>query len=130
MTPDSTPFASISAFFLQDPVLRSAQVGLGALAALLLFLLLFTLRDILPRTHSLLLQAFCIVLVALLPVVGFLLYLLIRPSRTLHERAMEDVLLEVHAAMHPTPAVQPAPEPTPPPSAQASSDSTPTPTLP
>jgi len=34
----------------------------------------------------------CIILVAVLPVVGFFLYLLIRPARTIKERDLEEML--------------------------------------
>lgn len=61
---------------------------LGA-ACIVIFLVLFTTRDILLRSQSFLLQIFCIVLVAVLPVAGFLIYLLIRPSRTLAMRRLE-----------------------------------------
>lgn len=68
-------------------------------AFLLIFLVLFATRDIILRTNSFLLQVICILLVAALPVVGFLIYLLIRPSRTLAqrglERQVEDLLLRL-----------------------------------
>ncbi len=72
---------------------------------IVVFLVLFATRDILLRTHSFLLQVFCILVVAVLPVLGFLLYLLIRPSRTLAERRLEhkmDLILErtSHAQQH------------------------------
>lgn len=58
-------------------------------AFLVIFLVLFATRDIILRTHSFLLQVVCILLVAAFPIVGFLLYLLIRPSRTLAQRELE-----------------------------------------
>ncbi len=58
-------------------------------AFIVVFLVLFTTRDILLRSHSFLLQIFCIVLVAVLPVFGFLIYLLIRPSKTLSMKRLE-----------------------------------------
>jgi hypothetical protein len=80
----STFFSSLAAF---DPVaLMQAAVIAGA--SILLFLLLFTLRDIILRTHSFWFQALCVLLVGALPVVGFLLYLLIRPPRTIKEREL------------------------------------------
>jgi len=62
-------------------------------AFFLVYFLFFTMRDIFLRTHSSLYQIACILLVALLPVVGFLLYFLIRPARTMKEREMEQLLL-------------------------------------
>lgn len=64
-------------------------------AFLLLFLLLFTLRDIILRTHSFWLQAFCVLLVGALPIAGFLVYLLIRPARTVKERELEDMVRDL-----------------------------------
>lgn len=67
------------------------------------FLVLFVTRDILLRTHSFVFQTFCILLVALLPFVGFFLYLLVRPSQTLAEQAMRHdiaLLLSRHSAPH------------------------------
>ncbi len=75
--------------FSGDPMLRSMQLGLLAAGSVIVFLLLFATRDILLRTHSFLYQIACILLVAFLPGIGFLLYLLIRPARTIKEREME-----------------------------------------
>jgi hypothetical protein len=58
-------------------------------AFLVIFLVLFSTRDIILRSNSFLLQVVCILLVAALPVIGFLIYLLIRPSRTLAQRGLE-----------------------------------------
>ena len=71
-----------------------------AAAFFLVFLALFALRDILLRTHSFVYQILCIVMVAALPVVGFLLYLLIRPRRTLSEKRIERKLDELVHALH------------------------------
>lgn len=83
---------SILTSFSADTTIRALQVGLLAGGAVLVFLLLYATRDILLRTHSFLYQFFCIVLVALLPGLGFLLYLLIRPARTVKERETERML--------------------------------------
>lgn len=64
-------------------------------ASLLLFLLLFTLRDILLRTRSFWFQAFCVLLTGALPIIGFLIYLLIRPARTVKERELEALVQEL-----------------------------------
>lgn len=94
-------FSSVDlfSFFTGDPALRFLQGSLLSVAAILLFLLLFTLRDILGRTHSLAYQILCIVIVALLPGIGFLLYLLIRPRMTLWERAIAEDMQEVLASL-------------------------------
>lgn len=72
---------------LQGAVLSGAFV--------LLFLLLYTLRDIILRTHSFWYQALCVLIVGALPIAGFLVYLLIRPARTLKERELEDMLRDL-----------------------------------
>lgn len=82
-----------------DPSLLFLQAGLLLVAVVLVFLVLFTLRDILLRSRSFLLQVFCILLVSAVPVVGFLLYLLIRPSRTIAQRTMQRHIAEIHARL-------------------------------
>jgi len=62
-----------------NPALRMAQIGLILLALIAVYLVCFTTRDILLRTDSFLYQLLCVLLVALLPILGFFLYLLIRP---------------------------------------------------
>ena len=86
-------------FFSDDPILRVMQVSLVVAGAVIIFLVFFTTRDILQRTHSFLLMAFCIVLVAVLPLVGFLIYLLIRPIQTLRQRAREEMLAQIHVRL-------------------------------
>ncbi len=83
---------NVSVFFSADPsVLLVQSLTIGA-TCIIVFLVLYATRDILLRTQSFLLQIFCILLVAALPVVGFLLYLLIRPTRTTSERRLEQKL--------------------------------------
>ncbi len=93
MTDTASLFEPLLSFFTDDPTLRIAQTLLLGSAALLIFFVFFTLRDILLRTHSLLYQIACILLVAAVPVFGFLVYLLIRPARTVKERETEKMLL-------------------------------------
>jgi len=76
-------------FLSADPLLRMMQGGLLFIGFVVIFLVFFVTRDILLRTHSFWYMAFCIVLTALLPGVGFLLYLLVRPARTIRERELE-----------------------------------------
>lgn len=78
-----------------DPLIRAAQIGLGVLAVGLAYLVFYATRDILRRSNSLTYQLFCILLVACLPIVGFFLYLLIRPSQTLHARNMEENVAKI-----------------------------------
>lgn len=79
-------------FLSEDPLLRMMQGGLLLAGAIVIFLVFYVTRDILLRTHSFWYMAFSIILTALLPVVGFLLYLLIRPARTIREREQEALL--------------------------------------
>ncbi len=76
-------------FLSADPLLRAVQGGLLLIGAIVIFLVFFVTRDILLRTHSFWYMALCIVLTALLPGIGYFLYLLIRPARTIHEREQE-----------------------------------------
>ncbi len=86
---------SASAFLASDPSVLAVQLLMAGSAFIVVFLVLFTTRDILLRTNSFLLQAFSIVLTAALPIVGFFLYLLFRPSRTIAERAMHRDIIAV-----------------------------------
>ena len=79
-------------FLADDPALRMLQLGMILLGAIVIFLVFYTTRDILLRTNSFIYMFLCIILVALIPVIGFFLYLLIRPARTLKERKMEEML--------------------------------------
>lgn len=82
-------------FMAEDPALRLLQGGMLLLGFVVIFLVFFTTRDILLRTHSFLYMFVSIVLVAGLPILGFLLYLLIRPARTIKERETEAMLVEL-----------------------------------
>jgi len=75
-------------FLADDPMMRLLQGAMLLIGAIVIFLVFFTTRDILCRTHSFLYMFVCIVLVAALPFIGFFLYLLIRPSRTIREREL------------------------------------------
>jgi amino acid permease len=82
-------------FLAEDPALRLLQCGMLLVGVVVIFLVFYTTRDILLRTHSFWYMFFSIVLVAALPVVGFFLYLLIRPSRTSKECDTEELLTEI-----------------------------------
>jgi hypothetical protein len=97
MFPADFSLTPISQFFLDNPALRAAQSGLVVFGVIVLFLLFFALRDILLRTRSFWYQFLCIVIVTLLPIIGFLIYLLIRPARTIKEREMESMMLTLVA---------------------------------
>lgn len=78
--------SSASQFFSDNPSVLAMQVAMLALGVLVVFLVLYATRDVMTRTESFLVQVLCIILVAALPIVGFLLYLLVRPSSTIAER--------------------------------------------
>jgi hypothetical protein len=83
-------------FFSENPLLSALQAALVAAVALSVYLIFYATRDVLLRSSSLVFQIFCIVLVAVLPILGFFLYLLIRPAETLRQR--ETCLLVVRIA--------------------------------
>lgn len=85
-------FQWFTAFVSADPTLRLMQGGIVLGLVILLFLLLYTLRDVVLRTRSFGYQFLCVLLVGALPILGFLLYLLIRPARTIKEREVEAML--------------------------------------
>lgn len=84
-----------SGIFAADPAIRTVQLFLLALATIDVFFVFFATRDILLRTRSFLYQFACIALVAVLPGAGFLLYLLIRPARTLRQRETDALVHEM-----------------------------------
>ena len=82
-------------FISEDPLMRMWQGSLLLIGVLAIFLVFYTTRDVILRTHSFLYMLFSILLVALLPGVGFLLYLLIRPARTIKERELEIMVKDI-----------------------------------
>ena len=86
---------TVSAFFATDPNVLAVQLLLACIAFLLVFLVLYVTRDVILRTHSLVYQIFCILMTAILPFIGFFLYLLVRPSQTLSERLLHRKMSEL-----------------------------------
>lgn len=66
-------------------------IGIGYVGLLWLSIIVWVTRDILSRSNSLFFQALCILLVIALPIVGVLLYLIIRPGKTLMEKYYEQL---------------------------------------
>ena len=94
------PFVdSFFAFLAENPLIRGVQGIMLTLASLLVFLVFWTTRDIAQRTNLLVAQLSCIFLVATLPIVGFFVYLLIRPVRTLKEKEVERSFADVLAIL-------------------------------
>ncbi len=71
--------------FLSDLVLLLAGFGGAFLVALWVSLVIWTYRDIRARTRDLLMHLLSVFLVAVLNVPGVLVYLILRPPRTLEE---------------------------------------------
>lgn len=86
--------------FSSNPNVFFMQLGMVAVAVTLVFIVLFTTRDVLIRSSSLLFQFFSIVLVAVLPIIGFLLYLIIRPAHTNKERALAKRIDHISSELH------------------------------
>jgi hypothetical protein len=102
MTSSLLPFVqNASTFFADTPAVLCAQLGMISFGALLVFLVLLTTRDVLLRIDSFFYQLLCVFLVAALPIVGFLLYLLFRPSRTLAFQHLESKIDRLLAKMSP-----------------------------
>lgn len=87
---------SLSDRLFASPLASALQAGIILGASLLIFLIFYATRDVLLRSRSLVLQVLSILLVACFPVVGFLLYLLIRPARTVREKEMERAMQQMH----------------------------------
>lgn len=83
--------------FSADPIVLSLQAAIALAGVVAVYLLAYTVRDVILRTRSIVYQLGCILLVAALPIAGFFLYLLVRPARTVKERQMERMLKEVLA---------------------------------
>lgn len=93
---------SASAFLATDPAVLVVQSLMASGAFIVVFLVLFVTRDVLLRSNSFIFQAFCILITALLPIVGFFVYLLIRPSRTIAERAMHRDIIALLSKLSPS----------------------------
>lgn len=78
-----------------NPMIRALQLSLLGAAVIAIYLVFYTTRDILLRTRSFTYQTLSILLVAVLPIVGFFLYLLIRPSSTIRERETDKMLKKI-----------------------------------
>lgn len=70
-------------------------VGLSYLGLLWLSIIIWVTRDSLSRSNSILFQAFSILLNIAIPLLGVLLYLIIRPGKTRMERYYQELELEM-----------------------------------
>lgn len=71
------------------------QIAAVIASGIVLYTVLYTTRDIVLRSTSTLAQVGAILLVAALPIVGFALYFLLRPSRTLFEKSLRRDITEM-----------------------------------
>ena len=78
-----------------NPAIRALQLTLLGAAVVAIYLVFYTTRDILLRSRSFVYQLASILLVAVLPELGFFVYLLIRPTSTVREREMEKMLKKI-----------------------------------
>jgi uncharacterized membrane protein YobD (UPF0266 family) len=90
----------IFSILTDNPAIRAMQLVLLALAIVAIYMVFFTTRDILLRTKSFAYQFGCIVLTAVLPILGFFIYLLIRPSTTLKQRETDKMLRQLLHEKH------------------------------
>jgi hypothetical protein len=84
-----------TAFLSANPLLLGLQAAIVSGAAFLVFLVFWATRDILHRTRSVTIQLLSIALVALFPIAGFFLYLLMRPRQALEEKEMAEGVKEI-----------------------------------
>lgn len=67
------------------------KIILTYFAALWIALILWVTRDAINRSNNLLFQIFVIILNIILPIFGLIIYLIIRPTKTLLERYYDDL---------------------------------------
>lgn len=74
------------------PSFKTVQLALVIYVGLLwLSIIIWVTRDAIHRSESVLFQAFAILLNLVFPVLGILIYLIVRPSKTTMERYYEDL---------------------------------------
>ncbi len=78
--------------FFTSPDLQTVQMAIVIYVGLLwLSIIIWVTRDAISRTNSLLFQVFAILMNIVFPLLGILLYLIIRPSKTVLERYYEEL---------------------------------------
>jgi hypothetical protein len=78
--------------FSESPIIDWGIKGILIYAGVLwLSLIIWVARDCIERSNSLIFQVFSILLNIALPVFGLIIYLIMRPSKTLMERYYEDL---------------------------------------
>lgn len=84
-------FADLSTFFTNPSVKTAQFVAVIYVAILWLAIIVWVTRDAINRSDSIFFQVIAILLNITFPVLGILLYLIIRPSKTTTERYYEDL---------------------------------------
>lgn len=79
--------------FAVDPMVQLMQIFMVLFGLIMVCIVFFTTRDVLLRSNSFLFMLFSILLVTIFPVGGLLIYLLIRPSRTVSQKNSDVILL-------------------------------------
>lgn len=88
-------FSEIIEWITNPEVTRIIVFGLALYLTLLwIALIIWATKDILSRTNNLAFQIISILLVTILNIFGVLIYLAIRPSKTLVEKFFEDLEFE------------------------------------
>lgn len=78
--------------FISSPSFETLQtVAVVYIGLLWLSVIIWVTRDSISRSSSLLFQTFAIILNIAIPILGVLLYLIIRPGQTLLERYYQDM---------------------------------------
>lgn len=78
--------------FLTSDAFGTLKIGILAYFALLwLAVIIWVTKDALQRSNSIIFQSFSILLNIVVPILGVLLYLIIRPSKTRMERYYEEL---------------------------------------
>jgi hypothetical protein len=88
-------FAQIVEWFIQPEVSKVFVIGLIIyLLMLWAALIIWATKDIISRTNNIILEIVSIILVVVLNIFGAVIYLAIRPSKTLMEKFFEDLEYE------------------------------------
>jgi hypothetical protein len=78
--------------FLNDPSFQTIQIAIIIYAGILwLAVIIWVTRDAIGRSDSLIFQVIAILLNIVFPILGILIYLIIRPGKTTTERYYEDL---------------------------------------
>jgi hypothetical protein len=93
----ASTFSAFASLLSPDGSVRFVQLGLVAVGCVAAYCVFFTVRDALLRSRSLLFHIASLLLVTALPIIGFFVYLLVRPARTVKERETDSMLRELLA---------------------------------